>query len=175
MRLADDAARPDAYVVSAGRALLFNAVCAARVARGTWCAVLPGEVANLDGASSLFPVQEPDAALAERVAALDVHPTGPLPGDPSRQDPRLVPAGAAGSLEARVLADFADVAMRLAHWGVAPDRRALRVAVRTLRWAFDGDTLELAFQLGKGSYATTVLREVLELEGPGQFVRDSST
>jgi tRNA(Glu) U13 pseudouridine synthase TruD len=40
-------------------------------------------------------------------------------------------------------------------------RRPLRVAVRELAHAFEGDELVLRFYLTAGSFATTVLREIV--------------
>jgi tRNA pseudouridine13 synthase len=46
--------------------------------------------------------------------------------------------------------------------GVERDRRALRVNVQDLCWQFiDSATLELRFTLPAGSYATSVLRELI--------------
>jgi tRNA(Glu) U13 pseudouridine synthase TruD len=42
------------------------------------------------------------------------------------------------------------------------ERRALRLAVRELSYAREGDDVVLRFWLTKGSFATTVLREVIE-------------
>lgn len=44
---------------------------------------------------------------------------------------------------------------------VEPSRRALRMRVTDLRWEFDMDVLWLEFSLGKGSFATAVMREMV--------------
>ena len=71
-------------MLSAARSLIFNAILAERVERGSWNRLLPGDVANLDGRGSVFAVPLPDAELAARCAALEIHPTAPLPGGASR-------------------------------------------------------------------------------------------
>ncbi len=53
---------------------------ARRVSDGTWNRLLPGEIVNLDGSGSVFVADVIDAALEERCARLDIHPTGPLWG-----------------------------------------------------------------------------------------------
>lgn len=151
------------YTLSAARSLVFNAVLAQRVLDGSWSRLEAGDVANLDGTGSLFAVASVDAELQARVAALDVHPTGPLPGRPARAP---VPTGHAGGIEARVLSEFAPVVAALEAEGVDAGRRALRAAVHDLVHRFEGDTLHLAFRLGAGSFATTVLREVLDARDP---------
>jgi hypothetical protein len=42
-----------------------------------------------------------------------------------------------------------------------PERRALRIRVRNLEHECSGDTLRLRFALSAGSFATTVLREII--------------
>jgi tRNA pseudouridine13 synthase len=47
---------------------------------------------------------------------------------------------------------------------VDKDRRVLRVNVQDLQWQFVNDTvLELCFTLPAGSYATAVLREIIDI------------
>jgi len=45
---------------------------------------------------------------------------------------------------------------------VEASSRPLRMRVRDLEWAFEDDALRLEFSLGRGSYATAVLREIAE-------------
>ncbi|MEI8208726.1 MAG: tRNA pseudouridine(13) synthase TruD [Methylococcales bacterium] len=48
-------------------------------------------------------------------------------------------------------------------FGVESDRRALRVNVADLQWQWVQDeVLELTFTLPAGSYATSVLREIIK-------------
>ena len=48
--------RPDAFVLSAARSLIFNALLGERVRQGSWDALSVGDVANLDGRGSVFVV-----------------------------------------------------------------------------------------------------------------------
>jgi len=148
------------FVLSAARSLLFNAVLAERVRRGDWDMLLDGEVVNLDGTGSVFLAGEPDETLRARCAAMDVHPTGPLAGEGGLQ-----PSAEAATVESRVLAPFAGIMEALSAAGVESGRRALRMPVRSLDWEIQGDVLEVAFELGRGAFATSVIREVLEFAG----------
>ena len=47
--------------------------------------------------------------------------------------------------------------------GVEPASRPLRLRVQDLHWEIDADALWLEFALGRGSYATAVLREIVQL------------
>jgi tRNA pseudouridine13 synthase len=152
------------YALSAGRSLIFNALLARRVEQGTWNALLAGDLANLDARGSVFAVDAVDDALRARVAAQDLHPTGPMWGDAPAS---LQPSGAVQALEHSVIEEFAPVCAGLAHARMAPSRRALRLAVRELRWTFEtDDTVRLDFLLRAGGYATTVLRELVEVREP---------
>lgn len=142
--------------LSAFRSCLFNAVLARRVEQGSWDRALPGDLMNLDGSQSVFGPVSGAEDLAPRLVALDIHPTGPLPGaDPSRC------AAAARELEAQVLADYPELLAAIARSGASPARRALRARAENLQWKFlDSETLQLEFTLARGSYATALLREL---------------
>ena len=68
------------FALSAARSELFNAVLATRVADASWDRALDGEVFMLDGSHAIFGPEPSDDGLAQRLAALDIHPTGPLWG-----------------------------------------------------------------------------------------------
>jgi tRNA pseudouridine13 synthase len=145
------------FALSSARSALFNAVLAERVRRGSWNQLLPGEAVMLDGRRSFFVANEPDAALTGRCIAMDVHPTGPMPGRGS--SPAV---GAALELEQAVLAPEQSLLELLVAERVDHERRSLRLPVRELTWSFDAvDTLELRFMLPRGAFATAVVHELL--------------
>lgn len=143
--------------LSAVRSLLFNAVLATRIVDGSWNRLQLGDLANLDGSNSVFAVTALDETLAARVAALDLHPTGPMHGSGGPQ-----PGGDVAGRERDVLAGYADLCAALGAAGVEAARRPLRVALRELQYGFDGDTLQLGFMLRGGSFATAVLGEIVD-------------
>ena len=49
-----------------------------------------------------------------------------------------------------------------AECGFRGERRALRVSLNELSWSLEGSVLSVAFWLPPGSYATSVLREVVK-------------
>lgn len=169
---APDAGRDRAaksFEFSALRSILFNAVLAERVTRGNWNLLHVGERANLDGSNSTFRINELDATLSSRLEALDIHPTGPLYGNDASDI-----EGDIAALEAEVLDRHADISARLAEDRLESSRRPLRVAVReaNLEWVDERDeagqisarVAVLSFRLRPGSFATTVLRELVDLE-----------
>lgn len=146
------------HLLSAARSALFNRVLAARVADGSWCTALDGEVWLLDGSRSVFGPEPFDDTLAARLAAFDIHPSGPLWGTGA-----LRSEAAAQALELAALADDEALALRagLERAGLRQERRALRLCAQQLQaeWC-DAQTLRLRFSLPPGTYATVVLREL---------------
>ena len=151
------------FVLSAARSLIFNAVLAARVHDATWDHLEEGDIANLDSRGSVFPVDAIDTTLTGRCAGLDIHPTGPLWG-------RGAPAtrGRIAELETRVAGEFQQACSLVADAGMDQERRALRLAVRDLAWESEPGAIVLRFRLTRGSFATTVVREIIQSEGGGE-------
>ena len=145
------------FLLSAARSHVFNAVLAARVTAATWDRLLPGEAVMLDGRRSFFVAESIDATLEQRRLALDIHPSGPLPG---RGEPPS--SGAAREFEDAVVAPEAALIALLAGERIDHERRSLRLPVRDCDWSFDADDeLLLRFTLPRGTFATAVLHEVL--------------
>ena len=142
--------------LSAMRSFLFNHVLAERVRRENWNSIINGELAMLDGTHSVFRCEKPDAEIEERCQSLDIHPTGPMPGEKGTQ-----PTADAAELEQSVVQNWPELLEVLAGQRVQASRRALRLYPADLEWSFEGSNMELSFVLPPGTYATTVLREVL--------------
>lgn len=141
--------------LSAARSFIFNEILAARVSDGSWERALPGEALNLEGSRSFFLAAEIDEALRARVDSMDVHPTGALWG---RGDP--IASGRPASIESAVVAANHAFADGLGKHGLQMERRALRLAVHDLSWHIRDGALRLRFRLNRGSFPTTVLREI---------------
>ena len=141
--------------LSAARAAIFNSILSDRVDAGLWDRLVPGDIAGLDGSSSVFAVEDVDAELGRRLATHDVHPTASLWG--RQRDPR--PTARAEALEAGSLERFADFARGLEKAGVDAARRPCRVVPRSLSLAQREDTIHLSFTLPAGAFATAVLHE----------------
>jgi tRNA pseudouridine13 synthase len=155
------------FTLSAARSLMFNALLARRVEAGDWSQLAPGDLASLDGSGSHFSVTSVDDELRRRLAAFDVHPSGPLWG-------RGSPASGGQALEheLEVSREFAPVAELLAAEGLTQERRALRCAIRELSAERDASTVTLSFALGRGQFATAVLREICEFDGVPELDAD---
>src|SRR5512139_1033712 len=151
--------------LSAARSYLFNEVLSRRVGDGTWNVPLPGEALMLAGTHSFFVADEIDATILARIEEGDIHPSGPLWG---RGD--LASQSDARELEQEVLAAHGDWCTALEKEGLEQERRALRLPVQDLSWIIgaEQEVLTLSFMLDAGSYATTVLREVVAVHEAGE-------
>ena len=147
------------FVLSAARSLVFNAVLTERVRDGSWDRLEAGDIANLDGRGSIFPVDTLDQTLSERCEQLDLHPTGPLWG-------RGTPATRlrVSELEMRIAAEFPQPCALTAEAAMEQERRALRLAVRDLSWEREAAAILIHFRLMRGSFATMVVREIVDSE-----------
>ncbi|HOW62439.1 MAG TPA: tRNA pseudouridine(13) synthase TruD, partial [Candidatus Contendobacter sp.] len=107
---------------------------------------------------SIFAVDAVDETIRQRVAAFDLHPTGPLWGAGT-----LRSGGPVRALEETAAATLPVFRDGLGAVRLEQERRALRLAVRaaTLECPEPGIAV-LAFRLPAGAYATTVLRELIE-------------
>jgi len=91
----------------------------------------------------------------------EVIPQGPLWGRG-----RSASKGALAELENRVLADFQPWCNALEHLGLDQQRRDLLLRLSQFEWHWQGRDLCLSFALPVGTYATSVLRELLEVNTP---------
>jgi tRNA pseudouridine13 synthase len=167
--------------LSAIRSWMFNVLLSERLQQQNWNQLLPGDVLQLEGSNKWF-VEDGSVDLAERIKVLDLHPTGALFGKgvlPSDKSALKIEQGVAERFKAWIAG--------LDEYGVNQDRRALRLLPLALEWqwiassaeyadvlepAFEklslesdwasAPVLQLSFSLRAGSYATMVLRELLQ-------------
>jgi tRNA pseudouridine13 synthase len=156
---------------SAVQSAVFNAVLAQRVEDGTWSAALAGDLLKLRSSGGLFLCTDV-AADSPRATVGEVSPTGPIPGADMRS-----PEGVPGELERRITTSILGEGFdfgRTQRLG-SGSRRPLRTWVQDLRWEVEVQSdghraacFRVYFVLPKGSYATTVLAAVFDLDATGR-------
>ncbi|MGB0866737.1 MAG: tRNA pseudouridine(13) synthase TruD, partial [Granulosicoccaceae bacterium] len=129
-----------------------------RVLDGSWCTAVEGDVLNLAGSGSVFPLESGDAQIAARLQQQDIHITGPLWGRGEAVKEGVAQARERDWLGERELA----LAAGLEANGLRAERRALRMLPQEMQWQWSADRLELelCFALAPGQFATAVLHEL---------------
>jgi len=141
------------FALNAFQAELFNRWLVARLERGWFERLLTGDVAKKVANGALFDVLD-EAAENERAARREIVATGPIYGGALRPA-----AGEPGRLEAELLAEAGCTLEDFARARLDGTRRAARVFPGELACEAGEGTLTLRFTLGKGVYATTLVRE----------------
>ena len=145
--------------LSAARSFLFNELLSQRVGAGNWNRAIDGDVMLLAGTNSYFVPGEHDEDIPQRLANFDIHPSGCLWG--KRESPAC---DQAAILEDNLSQTHPEYCRGLEQAGLKLERRSLRLRVAELEWDLDvsQQQLMLRFFLPAGSYATTVLRELVQ-------------
>ncbi|MEM8683897.1 MAG: tRNA pseudouridine(13) synthase TruD [Pseudomonadota bacterium] len=144
--------------LSAARSFLFNEILARRISDRSWDQLLPGELAELAGSASVFDVDAVDETLRQRCIEMDIHPTASLWG---RGAPRS--GGRVATLERAVVDQHGALRDGLVKAGVDAGQRRLRLCVQGLQASVESAGVRLRFELGRGEYATSLLREIAEV------------
>jgi len=149
-------------LLSAARSHLFNAVVAERMRLGLWDVALPGEVYGFPDNGTLLLIENQRGDEMQRFADGRLELTAPLWGCGA-----LTSAGAVRDLEMAVMSCYPELTAGLEAAGLRQERRVMRL--RPIQPNFtplpEGD-FRLCFDLPRGTYATTLLRELALLDGP---------
>ncbi len=159
------------FMVSALQSAMFNEVLRERMLAGTLDTLMEGDVAVVHGSTrTTFVVSAEEAAsdeMAERLAKLEVSPTGPMWGPSMRWA-----KGRTVEVENAVLERFGVTLEDLERYAkrnrgaMDGDRRPLRVPLRYPQVEGGADAhgtyVRCGFELPKGSYATEALAEVMK-------------
>lgn len=141
------------FLVSSVQSLLFNRFVSERLSRGVFDQLLEGDMAKKHDTGGVFRVED---ALLESPRALrgEVSATGTLFGR------KVAPlTGEAGDLERGVLAAYALTPE--AFRSRKGDRRLTRVFLEDPTLTVSDNGYTVAFELPRGSFATSVLRELV--------------
>ena len=146
------------WFMNAYQSHVFNRIVAKRIE--SIDRVFLGDWAMKSDNGACFPVEQPEVEQP-RADRFEISPTGPLFGSRAPWA-----TGVPGDSEQAVAAELGTTPELLskagAECGFRGERRALRVRLNELSWSLEGTVLTLGFWLPPGSYATSVLREVVK-------------
>ena len=151
--------------LSAVRSNLFNLATSARLA-AHGAATLAGDCVMLAGSKSYFTAEHWDETLVERLNNKDIQLSAPLwgRGEPLAQTE-------AAEIEAAALAEYSVDRDGLEQAGLNQERRTLLLEPQHLQYQVDDNTITLKFALPSGSYATSVLRELVDYQDVQEVAR----
>lgn len=142
--------------LSASRSFLFNQVVSCRLTQQYYQQLVPGDVVQLNGTGSIFPVTLVDETLQQRLQSADIHLTAPLVGDG-----KVLVSAKAAELEQQAIAPWQHWVEGLIRLRVQAGRRSMRVLPEQLEAVVEGDSVLIQFALPAGCFATSVLRELV--------------
>lgn len=149
------------FYLSASRSELFNRVASARLTQKLEKTVLNGDALQLTGRGSWFVAQSEELeTLQQRLDAGELQVTAPMPGDgePGTQADALV-------FESSCLEENELLLSLLRRERLEPARRAILVTPQHMEWSWQNDdVVTVRFWLPSGCYATSVVRELMQVE-----------
>lgn len=142
------------FYLSAARSEIFNLVVAARIEQDLAQQVLPNDIVQLNGSHSWFKADETEdlAALQVRLNQQDILLTAPLIGEEN-----LV----ASEIENTIVEQHNAFSPLMKQEKMKAARRPLLMRAQDFQWQFVEAGLKLFFYLPAGSYATALIRELV--------------
>ena len=145
------------FYLSAARSEVFNLVVSERLKQGVANRVLPNDIVQLSGSHSWFVSDEKEEldVLQLRLEQGDLQLTAPLIGETAQP---------ACSLENDIVQQHQDIVNLMKQERLKPARRPLLMKPKDFNWQFEETGLRLKFYLPAGSYATALVRELVNIE-----------
>ncbi len=164
------------FYVSSWQSSVFNAILASRVADGTFSTLLAGDLAFHHESRNTFEVTDEVLAApdtAPRLATFEISPSGPMWGPRMRRAAGPIDRLELDAIEQSGLSLDALIAFdRAARGMIEGSRRPHRIAISDIdvEGGIDehGHYVRCTFDLPRGGFATTVMREVIKPTTPEQ-------
>lgn len=147
--------------ISALRSWLFNQAVHSRIQMNKINQPLVGDIMQLAGSNSIFCAEEINEEIATRLDERDIYITAPLWGVG-----KLATQTAALQFETSLGKVHEFIAKGLENIGLKQERRAIQLFPQNMQWQILDDTLELEFSLPSGTFATSVVREIMNVVTP---------
>ena len=145
------------FYLSAARSDMFNLILSKRIELNLAQQILVGDVLQLNGSHSWFVVDESEdlAQLQQRLAQQDVLLTAPLIGEEEKS---------AVDFEHEIFAQHQALFALMRQERMKAARRPILMHPQHFQWQFEPNGLRLQFALPAGSYATALIRELVNIE-----------
>ena len=145
------------FYLSAARSEMFNLIVSKRMELDLAQQILVGDVLQLNGSHSWFVVDESEdlAQLQQRLAQQDILLTAPLIGEEEKS---------AVDFENEFFAQHPALFALMRQERMKAARRPILMQPQHFQWQFEPNGLRLQFVLPAGSYATALIRELVNVE-----------
>ncbi len=145
------------FYLSAARSEIFNLIVSKRLELNLAQQILVGDVLQLNGSHSWFVVDESEdlAQLQQRLAQQDVLLTAPLIGEEEKS---------AVNFENEIFSQHQALFALMRQERMKAARRPILMQPQQFQWQFEPNGLRLQFALPAGSYATALIRELVNVE-----------
>ena len=145
------------FYLSAARSEIFNLIVSKRMELDLAQQILVGDVLQLNGSHSWFVVDESEdlVQLQQRLAQQDVLLTAPLIGEEEKS---------AVDFEHEIFAQHQALLALMRQERMKAARRPILMQPQQFQWQFEPNGLRLQFDLPAGSYATALIRELVNVE-----------
>ncbi|OOF59435.1 tRNA pseudouridine(13) synthase TruD [Rodentibacter genomosp. 2] len=142
------------FYLSAARSEIFNLIVAARIEQDLAQQILPNDIVQLNGSHSWFKADDTEDlnALQVRLNQQDILLTAPLIGE---ENPL------ASDIENVIVEQHNVFSPLMKQEKMKAARRPLLMQPQHFKWQFVEEGLKLAFYLPSGSYATALIRELV--------------
>ncbi len=161
--------------LSAARSCIFNSIISERIQQNTFSQLQQGDVLMLAGTQSVFHLDEIDESILQRFMDKDVDITATMWGAGE-----LMTTANPKALEESVSEKYSEFSLGLPRFGLKQERRRIRLLVQNADIQVLDDeqnnennlpSIKINFILPAGSYATTVLRELIDYQDGTQRVQ----
>ncbi len=144
--------------LSAARSYLFNLVVSQRIDKQLAFTAMEGDCFQLAYNRSYFTPEQIDDTIKSRLSDKEIRLSAPLWGKGE-----LTSEQAAQAFEMATLAEYQCFREGLEQAGLKQERRAVLVMPQDFSYELSDDQLVLKFYLNSGCYATSVIRELVEV------------
>lgn len=147
-------------LISTARSHIFNCIITQRIQDNTWNTAIKGDILQLNKSHSWFP--DSDASeneITKRLKEGDIHLTAAMWGEDTVQS-----HDDCAQLEKTIAEQFPIYHIGFEKFRLKQDRRAMRICPIDFSYEWLDDNLKLVFKLLSGSYATGILREIVDYQ-----------
>jgi tRNA pseudouridine13 synthase len=162
------------FYVTSFQSAVFNSVLDDRIERAQLARLEVGDLAFKHDSGAVFPITsdmpaDERAALADRLAKLEISPSGPMWGKEMTRAAGKVAEHERAALEATGITEYQiDAQTRRQVEAMVGQRRPLRVPLKLpdVESGVDerGDYIKCIFELPRGAFATTVMQEIMKTD-----------